>query len=53
MEALVYTREYTHKGLLPLYRQEFGRLCANVVQFNRMDAWDFLADYGVRLILWT
>ncbi len=44
--ALVYTREFTHRGLLQLYRQEFGRLCANVVRFNRMDAWDHLAFYG-------
>jgi len=45
-EAMVYTREYTHRGLLTLYRQEFGRLCANVVRFNRMDAWDQLLEYG-------
>ena len=45
-KALVYTREFTHRGLLPLYRQEFGRLCANVVCFNRMDAWDHLGMYG-------
>ena len=42
---MVYTREYTHKGLLPLNRQEFGRLCANVVRCNRMDAWDSFAEY--------
>ena len=34
------------RGLLPSYRQEFGRLCANVVRCNRMDAWNFWADYG-------
>ena len=45
-KALVYTREFTHRGLLTAYRQEFGRLCANVVRYNRMDAWDFLVGYG-------
>jgi hypothetical protein len=45
-KALVYTREFTHRGLLTLYRQEFGRLCSNVARYNRMDAWDHLGCYG-------
>lgn len=44
--SLACTREYTHRALLTAYRQEFGMLCANVVRYNRMDAWDFLAPYG-------
>eukprot|EP00973_Karenia_brevis_P000980 135252-Karenia_brevis.AAC.1 len=38
------TREFTHKGLRALYRQEYGRLCARVVQYNRVDAWDHMAE---------
>ena len=33
-KVLVYTREFTHESLRQLYRQEFGRLWANVVRFN-------------------
>ena len=42
----VNTREFTYKGLRSLYRQEFGRLCARVVQYNRPDAWDHLLLEG-------
>ena len=41
-----YTSEFTYKGLRSSYRQEFGRLCARVVQENRVDAWDNLEDEG-------
>eukprot|EP00973_Karenia_brevis_P015133 2068524-Karenia_brevis.AAC.1 len=40
--ALISTREFTHKGLRREYRQEFGRLCVRVLQFNRPDAWDYM-----------
>ena len=46
--ALCYTREFTYKGLRSGYRQEFGRLCARVMQYNREDAWDHLAEEGGR-----
>ena len=45
--ANVSTREFTHKGLRSYYRQEYGKLCARVAQFNRVDAWDSSAPpYG-------
>ena len=45
--ANLTTREFTHKGLRAYYRQEYGKLCARVAQFNRVDAWDFSAPpYG-------
>ena len=45
-KAQVYTREFTYKGLRGLYQQEFGKLCASVLNFHRRDAWDHLAEYG-------
>ena len=41
--ALVSTREFTHKALRGMCRAEFGRLCARVANYNRIDAWDHLA----------
>ena len=41
--AIVSAREFIHKGLRATYRAEFGRLCARVVSYNRMDAWNHLA----------
>ena len=44
--ASSFTREFTYKGLLGLYRQEYGKLCARAIQFNRGDAWDYLPAEG-------
>eukprot|EP00973_Karenia_brevis_P023867 3290220-Karenia_brevis.AAC.1 len=38
------TREFSHRGLRAMYRQEFGRLCARVVQYNLEGAWDHMAE---------
>eukprot|EP00973_Karenia_brevis_P050567 7020041-Karenia_brevis.AAC.1 len=42
--SIMSTREFTHKGLRASYRQEFGRLCARVVQYNCLEAWDYMAE---------
>eukprot|EP00973_Karenia_brevis_P081669 11321672-Karenia_brevis.AAC.1 len=40
----VATREFSHRGLRSMYRQEYGRLCARVVQYNCDGAWDHMAE---------
>ena len=41
-----FTREFTHRGLRALYRQEYRRLCLRVVAYNREDAWDHMSSSG-------
>ena len=40
----VLTKEYLPASLLPLAREEYGKVVARVLQHNRRDAWELAAD---------
>ena len=40
----VLTKEYLPASLLPLAREEYGKIIARVLQYNRADAWNTVID---------